>query len=38
MAKRRRMGRAGSRRHFTKHAMKAHRKNWAMPMRGGIRL
>lgn len=37
--KRHKMGRSNSRRTFTKHAVKSHRKNFgANPMRGGIRL
>lgn len=37
---RRKMSRRGSKRHFTKHALKVHRKNvpQRVPMRGGIRL
>nr|AVQ10206.1 hypothetical protein [Gokushovirinae environmental samples] len=38
--KRRPMSRKGSKRHFTKHAVKTHKKNVPSraPMRGGIRL
>lgn len=39
--KRHKMGNKQSQRHFTKHAMRVHKKNampLAMPMRGGIRL
>lgn len=40
--KRHRMSRRGSRKHFSKHADRTHRKNMApprsTPMRGGIRL
>ncbi len=38
--KRHKMSRKGSKRNFTKHAVKVHRKNvpQRMPMRGGIRL
>lgn len=38
--KRRSMSRSGSKHHFTKHAVKTHRKNVPsrVPMRGGIRL
>lgn len=38
MAKRFKMSRAGSQRHFTRNAMRVNGKNYAMPMRGGIRL
>lgn len=40
MGKRHKMSRGGSRRQFTKHAVKVHRKNVPsrLPMRGGIRL
>lgn len=36
--KRSRMSNKHSKRNFTKHAKKVHRKNLARPMRGGIRL
>ena len=36
--KRRAMGRNESKRQFTRNAVKHHRKNFANPMRGGIRL
>lgn len=37
--KRHKMGRKASRRHFTKNAMRIHKKNLrATPMRGGFRL
>lgn len=32
------MSRGGSRRDFTAKGMRSHRKNFARPMRGGIRL
>lgn len=40
MAKRFKMSGSQSRRHFTKHASKTHRRNvpTRLPMRGGIRL
>lgn len=41
MAKRRRMSRGASRRNFTRHGTKTHRRNLPprkMPMRGGIRM
>lgn len=39
MKNRKRMSRKGSRRHFTKNALRVHKKNLrAMPMRGGYRL
>lgn len=39
MSKRHKMSRGGSRRNFTKHASRTHKKNLAgNPMRGGIRL
>lgn len=37
MARRRKMTRKGSKRHFTKNALRVHGKNTLMPMRGGIR-
>lgn len=36
--KRMRMSKGASRRSFTRGAVRTHRKNIAMPMRGGIRL
>lgn len=36
--KRFKLSRSGSGRMFTRTAMRGHRLNWAMPMRGGIRL
>ena len=36
--KRRKLTRRGSKRLFKKTAVKTHRKNMAMPMRGGIRM
>lgn len=40
MAKRHKMSRGGSKHHFTKHAVKVHKKNVPsrIPMRGGIRM
>nr|AVQ10217.1 hypothetical protein [Gokushovirinae environmental samples] len=40
MAKRQRMSKGSSRRHFSKHASKTHKRNVPkrLPMRGGIRL
>lgn len=38
MAFRSKMSRSGSRKHFTRNAVRTHGKNFAMPMRGGIRL
>lgn len=38
MAKRQRMSRSGSRRDFTRNAVKKHAFNGARPMRGGFRL
>lgn len=35
--KRKLMSRKGSKRSFTKHAVRAHGKNFVNPMRGGIR-
>jgi len=36
---RHKMGKSASKSHFTRHAVKHHRKNFATnPMRGGIRL
>ena len=38
MAKRFKMSRKGSKRHFTKNALRVHKKNVRLnPMRGGIR-
>lgn len=37
MAKRHKMSRARSRRDFAKKAVKVHKRNLLMPMRGGIR-
>lgn len=38
MSKRFKMSSRGSKKHFTRNAMRTHGKNFAMPMRGGIRL
>lgn len=38
MAMRYKMSRGGSKRSFTRNAMRTHAKNYLMPMRGGIRL
>lgn len=37
MAKRFKMSAKGSKKNFTRNAMRVHRKNNLMPMRGGIR-
>lgn len=36
--KRQKMSRRGSRRHFTRHAVRVHKKNLVNPMRGGFRI
>lgn len=38
MARRSRMSRKNSRKNFTRNAVRKHKKNFAHPMRGGIRL